>query len=157
MIEKSRSRDYAGGALMIIIGAFATWQSTTYDIGSLTRMGPGFYPALVGLLLGLTGLGILLRPKVSETEAVAEAVSTPVDWRGWAFILAGIASFVIVAQFAGLLPATFAIVFISAFGDRNNTLKSATLLALAISLVSVVIFWWALKVQLPLLKWGSSI
>ncbi len=142
---------------MVIVGAFATRQSATYDIGSLTQMGPGFYPALVGVLLGLTGVGILVRPKAVEAEPETDAVSGPIDWRGWAFILAGIAGFIVVAEYAGLLPATFVIVFISAFGDRTNTLKSATVLALAISIVSVVVFWWALRVQLPLLKWGSSI
>jgi Tripartite tricarboxylate transporter TctB family len=159
MIEKTRGRDYAGGALMIMLGAFATWKSTSYDIGSLTDMGPGFYPALVGILLGLTGVGIMLRPKRGEAERApkVEGGSERIDWRGWLFILAGIASFIVVAKQAGLLPATFAIVFISAFGDRTNTLKSATILALAISVVSVVVFWWALQVQLPLLKWGSSI
>src|SRR5258708_37650798 len=122
MSERSK-RDYGGGALMVTVGAFATLQSTTYDIGSLTRMGAGFYPALVGILLTLTGVGLLLRPKLGKAEQAAAASSGRVDWRGWSFILAGIAGFIVVAKYAGLLPATFAIVFISAFGDRTNTLR----------------------------------
>jgi hypothetical protein len=52
------------------------------------------------------------------------------------------------------LPATFAIVFISALGDRHNTFLSAATLALTMTAISVVVFWWLLKVQFPLLTWG---
>jgi hypothetical protein len=69
-------------------------------------------------------------------------------------ILGGIAAFVVVGQYGGLLPATFAIVFISALGDRHNTFLSAATLALTMTAISVVVFWWLLKVQFPLLTWG---
>jgi len=45
-------------------------------------------------------------------------------------------------------------VFISALGDRDNTWKKALLLSLAIVVVAVVVFWWALQIQLPLFRWG---
>jgi hypothetical protein len=53
-----------------------------------------------------------------------------------------------------MLPATFAITFISAMGDRENTWLSALVLASLISLACIVIFWWALQVQFPLFTWG---
>ena len=45
--------------------------------------------------------------------------------------------------------------FISALGDRDNTLTEAVLLSLAMSFIAVVVFWWALKLQLPLFQWGG--
>ncbi|MCJ9713295.1 tripartite tricarboxylate transporter TctB family protein, partial [Bordetella hinzii] len=51
-------------------------------------------------------------------------------------------------------PATFAIVFISALGDRTNTLKQALLLSVSMCVIAVVVFWWALQLQLPLFRWG---
>ncbi|WP_213774600.1 tripartite tricarboxylate transporter TctB family protein [Bradyrhizobium sp. dw_78] len=147
--------DYIGGVLMTATGVFVVLQSMGYDVGSLTRMGPGFYPALVGALLALTGVGIVLRPKRPAVERDADAEPSRPEWRGWFCILAGIAAFIVAAKYAGMLPATFLIVFISAFGDRMNTIKSAAVLALVISVVSTVVFWWALGVQLPLLRWGA--
>jgi hypothetical protein len=48
------------------------------------------------------------------------------------------------------VPATFAIVFISALGDKMNTLKSAAILGAGVVVVAVVVFWWALQMQIPL-------
>ena len=45
--------------------------------------------------------------------------------------------------------------FISALGDRDNTLREALLLALAMMAIAVVVFWWALSLQLPLFQWGG--
>ena len=63
--------------------------------------------------------------------------------------------FLLLGEYGGLLPATFAIVFISALVDRDNTLREAFLLALAMMVIAVVVFWWALSLQLPLFQWGG--
>ena len=77
------------------------------------------------------------------------------DIRGGICIILGILAFLLFGEYGGLLPATFAIVFISALGDRDNTLTEALLLSLAMSFIAVVVFWWALKLQLPLFQWGG--
>ena len=48
------------------------------------------------------------------------------------------------------MPATFAIVFISALGDKMNTWKSAAILGAGVVAVAIVVFWWALQMQFPL-------
>jgi Tripartite tricarboxylate transporter TctB family len=77
------------------------------------------------------------------------------DLRGCVCIVLGILAFLLLGEYGGLLPATFAIVFISALGDRDNTLREALLLALAMMAIAVVVFWWALSLQLPLFQWGG--
>ncbi|MEJ0045599.1 MAG: hypothetical protein WDN04_05275 [Rhodospirillales bacterium] len=42
------------------------------------------------------------------------------EWRGWICIVASVLAFVVLGKYGGLLPATFAIVFIAALGDRDN-------------------------------------
>ncbi|MNI53324.1 Tripartite tricarboxylate transporter TctB family protein [compost metagenome] len=76
------------------------------------------------------------------------------DLRGSVCIILGILAFLLLGEYGGLLPATFAIVFISALGDRKNTIKQAILLSVAMSAIAVVVFWWALQLQLPLFRWG---
>jgi hypothetical protein len=60
----------------------------------------------------------------------------------------------VLGTYGGLLPATFATVFIAAMGDRKNRTWEALLLAAAMTLVCLVVFWWLLRVQLPLFQWG---
>ena len=43
---------------------------------------------------------------------------------------------------------------ISALGDRKNTVKQAFVLSIGMSVIAVVVFWWALQLQLPLFRWG---
>ena len=76
------------------------------------------------------------------------------DMRGAICIIAATLAFLFLGEFTGLLPATFAIVFISALGDRMNTVKQALILSVAMCVIAVVVFWWALQLQLPLVKWG---
>lgn len=143
--------DYYAGILMLLLGLGAAFQGMSYQIGTLSRMGPGFFPVALGGMLAVTGIAIAL----SATGANSENERKPFvpEWRGWACIALSIVAFVVLGQHTGLLPATFAIVFISALGDRQNTIKDALLLALAVMAVSVLVFWWALQLQLPLFRW----
>ena len=149
------ARDYYGGALMMLIGLSAVSQGFNYEVGSLTRMGAGFFPVALGVILMLLGIVVACGARrKAANEAGAEAEHAAPEWRGWIAILASIVAFVVLGKYGGLLPASFAIVFISALGDRENTVKSALILASAISAICVVVFWWALQLQFPLFTWG---
>jgi hypothetical protein len=154
---------------MVLIGLGAIYAAFGYNIGSLSHMGPGFFPASIGGLMVLMGILIAFsaRTKAAETnEEIVEEIAGETekphsphpsglpDMRGTIAILIGIVAFIIIGQWGGLLPATFAIVFISALGDRTNTWKTAILLSLAMCVIAVVVFWWALQLQLPLFQWG---
>lgn len=153
---KKYNKDYYGGALMVLVGLGSIYGGTSYNIGSLSHMGPGFFPASIGALLVLTGILIAIAARS------APAASGPVgthprgmpDVRGGVCIILGIVAFIAFGVYGGLLPATFAVVFISALGDRSNTVKQAFFLSAAMCVIAVVVFWWALQLQLPLFRWG---
>ncbi len=153
-------KDYYGGALLVVIGLAAVYAGVGYRVGDLARMGPGFFPVAVGALLAFTGLLIAFsargdKPAAESTGALHGHPSGLPDLRGGICIILGILAFLLLGVYGGLLPATFAIVFISALGDRDNTLVEAVLLSLAMSAVAVIVFWWALQLQLPLFQWGG--
>lgn len=152
MLTSKRTRDYLGGTLMIALGLTAALGGTSYDVGTLTRMGPGLFPVALGVILALTGVAIAISARFARYEGQLEA--SPREWRGWICICGSIVAFVVIGKYGGLLPATFAIVFVAALGDRENTLMRAVVLALACAVVSVVVFWWALQIQFPLFQWG---
>ena len=150
-------KDYYGGALMVLIGLAAVYASLGYSLGSLAHMGPGFFPCAVGALLAL--VGILIAATARGGKAPAEPVPGHAahglpDLRGAVCIVLGTLSFVFVGEYFGMLPATFCIVFISALGDRSNSVIQAFLLSLGMMVIATLVFWWALKIQMPLYKWG---
>jgi hypothetical protein len=147
------NKDYYGGGLMMLLGLGAAWQGMSYKVGTLSKMGSGFFPVALGVLLTLTGAAIALTAKAA---APADSDKKPLkpEWRGWICITLSIVAFVTLGKYGGLLPATFAIVFISAMGDRQNTIRSALILSLSMAAACVGIFWWALQMQFPLFQWG---
>jgi hypothetical protein len=146
------NRDYYGGGLMFLLGVGAVYKGMSYKVGTLSRMGPGYFPVAVGVVLALMGVLIALGAR-SNAAAKPEEYKAP-EWRGWICIVLSIIAFLVVGRYGGLLPATFAVVFISALGDRENNLKQALLLSLAMAGVAALVFWWALSMQFPLFRWG---
>ena len=154
ILTSKRGRDYLGGVLMIALGLSAAFQGSSYRIGELSRMGPGFCPVALGVILALAGLAIAITARFEQE--VVDGKALPPEWRAWFCICAAIVAFVVLGQFGGLIPATFAIVFISALGDRDNGPVAASILALGCVVVAVVVFRFALQLQFPLFQWNGS-
>jgi hypothetical protein len=148
------NRDYYGGGLMLLFGLGAILEGMSYRIGSLVRMGPGFFPVALGVILALTGVAIMIGAAAAAKVPGEKEENLRPEWRGWICISLSIVAFVVLGHWGGLLPATFAVVFISAMGDRQNTIKNALILSIVMCALCVVIFWYALQVQFPLFKWG---
>ena len=144
-------RDYYAGALMVLIGAVAINEARGYQLGTLQKMGPGYFPIMLGSLLML--LGVLIAGTAATGDAEAEALPHA-EWRGWAAIVASPILFVLFGKFFGLLPATFACVFVAALGDRDTTLKGAAILSGCVTIFGILLFSYLLKVSMPILKWG---
>jgi len=162
--SKRINKDYYAGAAMMVIGLGVAVQGSRYDLGSLARMGPGFFPTALGTILTLLGIAIALSATNSKGAGKGAVATSPgnvtaekrtqPEWRGWFCITAAIVLFIVLGQYGGLLPATFVVVFVSAMGDKQNTWRQAAVLALAMVLIAFVVFHWALKVQFPLFQWG---
>jgi hypothetical protein len=155
------NRDYYAGALVGAIGLGAAILGARYQIGTLTNMGPGFMPTALGILLAILGVAIAVlnaRRQASgekamrvESHGIAAPDSTP-DWWGWGCIISGVVLFILLANYAGLLPATFFAVFVSARGDRTASWQSSLLLAAAVTVFGIILFSWLLQVQMPIIR-----
>jgi hypothetical protein len=151
----TQKKDYYAGGLMALIGVGAVLEARHYNIGTLFHMGPGFFPIILGVVM--TFLGILIAGVAAVAPAVDDdqlIVPKP-EWRAWACILAGPILFIFLGNWGGLIPATFACVFVSALGDRESTLKSALILAAGVTVCGVGLFSYLLQVSIPMWRWGS--
>ena len=151
-MRRVNRKDFLGGGLMLLLGLGAAFQASHYDLGALSRMGPGYFPLALGVILAVTGLLIMLTSL--GTAPAAPAARLRPEWRGWFCICAAVAAFAVIGRYGGLLPATFVSVFVAALGDRKNSPGAAFMLAAAMTLVGLVVFWWLLRIELPLFGWG---
>jgi hypothetical protein len=152
-----RSKDCLGAAILILMGFAVAFAGHGYRIGTLTAMGAGYIPTVIGVLMVAVGLLIgLTASPASEAARVVPHGHGPsaFELRSWSFILASIAAFVVLGTYGGFVPASFACVFISALGDRQNSLRDAFLLACLIVAAGYLIFHWGLKLQFDTFSWG---
>jgi len=151
---KSQKDFYSGLMFMLIGGAFA-WGATHYTVGTGARMGPGYFPLSLGIVLALLGAGILFYSLVEHTED-GEPIGK-FAWRPIVFVLganivfgillAGLPSFGIPAM--GLILAIYALVIIASLAGDQFVLKDVLILATILSAGSYLAFIVLLKLQMP--------
>ena len=155
------TKDRLGGALLVATGAATVVAGTGYGMGTLRAMGSGFYPVVLGVLLVLIGLVLLATASRAADAHLANApaemahlAGPVVQWRGWLCIVGAALAFVVLGQHGGLVPASFASVFIAAMGDRGNGVRAAATLAAILTALGVVVFHYGLHLLLPLFAWS---
>ncbi|HML11816.1 MAG TPA: tripartite tricarboxylate transporter TctB family protein [Xanthobacteraceae bacterium] len=146
-------RDFYAGGLMMLFGLFAALNGPNYTLGTLMHMGPGFLPTTLGVIL--TILGIVIAGSAATTPEGEDESILPEhpQWFGWACILAGPLAFIVFGKLAGMIPGTFACVFVAALGDRDATWRGAAILAAVVTFFGVALFHYLLKIPMPLLRW----
>ena len=149
-----KKRDFYAGGLMTLLGAAVTLDSLTYTLGTLTHMGPGMFPLMLGVTLTLIGMLILGTAMITPLTDSENILPKDREWYAWGCILAGPIAFIILGEFFGLVPATFACVLIPALGDRTATLKGSLMLAAGVTFFGVLLFVYVLKIPFPMFRWG---
>jgi putative Ca2+/H+ antiporter (TMEM165/GDT1 family) len=149
-----KKRDFYAGSLMTLFGAAVALDSMTYTLGTLTHMGPGMFPLMLGITLTFVGVLILGTAVLTPLGNNENILPRQKEWRGWGCILAGPILFIILGEYFGLVLATFACVFVPALGDRTATLKGSALLAAGITFFGVLLFVYVLKIPFPMFRLG---
>jgi Tripartite tricarboxylate transporter TctB family len=148
-------RDFCAGGLMILFGLIAAVNGPNYRVGTLMHMGPGFMPTVLGIILVLLGIAIAgtAAAVTAEQDSDENILPPSPQWLAWLCILSGPLMFIIFGSIGGMAPATFACVFVSAFGDREATWKTSLILAAAMTVFGVLLFHYLLQVPMPVLEW----
>ncbi len=140
-------KDILAGAIFIAFGLAFAGGALTYDVGSLTNMGPGYVPLVLGVLLaGLGGLIILKGFIAVEGEPIG-----PVDWRAVALITASLLFFGITVRGLGVVGALFGATLLASLARSATSWREALIIAAGLTVVSILIFIVALQLRLPLI------
>ena len=145
-------RDYYAGGLMLWLGLGAAVTGTGYKFGSLARMGPGFMPVVLGMVLAFIGLLIAGTALASSERDDSKFLPDNPQWFGWLCIIGGPILFIILGEYGGMIPAVFACVFVCALGDKSATYKSSAILAAGVTVFGVLLFHYMLSIPFPLLR-----
>ena len=154
-MKPKSQKDFFSGLVFMVAGITFAWGATSYTIGEGARMGPGYFPLMLGVLLTLIGLFVTFQALVVETED-GEKIGGAA-WKPLVFIiganvlfgvlLAGLPSFGIPAM--GLIVAIYALTFIAALAGKEFKAKEVAILATVLALGSYLAFIALLKLQFP--------
>ncbi|WP_321365654.1 tripartite tricarboxylate transporter TctB family protein [uncultured Celeribacter sp.] len=137
--------DLVGGVLLAAIGLFVVFYTLThYEIGSLRRMGPGFFPAVLGATLALLGGMVALPALARQGEAIHIA------WKECLAVLAAILIFAAGLDRLGLVLVTLTSVLIASLAAPDRRIGWRIVLALVVTALSVAVFSFGLKMTVPL-------
>lgn len=140
-------KDFWSGVMFAVTGfAFAIIvQVFEYPMGTSSRMGPGYFPFVLGLLMGALGLLIMVQSLATSGEPIAKFAWRPLIWVLGAFVVFGLT-----AKIAGLVIAIILLVVISSYGGHEFKWKEALISSAILAAASVGVFVWGLKLPFPI-------
>ncbi len=146
-MENINKADFAAGLLFVLFGAAFGLTALGLDMGTTFRMGPGYFPMVLAVILTLLGLAIVY----SAIGSVGEAVGA-YAWRGMIFILAAPVFFGLTVRGLGFVPSIFCTTLIAAFAGLKLRPLHAVGLAIGVTIFTTLVFSVALG--LPFRRFG---
>jgi hypothetical protein len=154
-VKIKSQQDFFSGLMFLVVGVAFAWGATKYNIGEGARMGPGYFPLMLGIVLAGLGGFIIFESLVVETED-GEPIGSWA-WKPLGFILAanfvfgillgGLPSIGLPAM--GLVVAIYALTFLSSLAGDEFSVKENLILATVLAIGSYLAFIVLLKLQFP--------
>jgi hypothetical protein len=139
-------KDFWAGLMFIGIGGFfAIWALTHYQMGTAVRMGPAYFPTVLGGMLGVLGLFVLIESFAIDGPPVPAMSMRPLILISLACVVYGY-----LMKPLGLVISTAALVFISAYGGHEFKFKEVAILYVVLIIFSVLVFVKGLTLPFPL-------
>ena len=134
-----KSKDFWAGVMFLVIGALAIGIARAYPFGTTLRMGPGYFPTMLGGILVCFGLFVmakgLVRPEpLQGTWGLRSLIVLPIALLLFGFLI----------DRSGFVPALVALVFCSAAAGREFRWGEVALLTAGLTLGAVAVFIWGL-------------
>jgi hypothetical protein len=141
-------RDVVGGGVLVFGGALVALYSTTQlEVGSLSRMGPGLFPAALGALLCIFG-AIVTVPALFR-----EGAPFPIELRPLLFVLASILVFGLTIRRLGVAPAVVLMTLVATLAERRMSWPGTLLLAAVLAGIAVLVFNVGLDIPVEAVRW----
>ena len=146
-LDFRNNKDFWAGIMLIGTGVAAIFIARDYPFGSTLRMGPGYFPSMLGGILVLFGITITLmglkrNDKIQGRWSPRALVVLPLS-----LVLFGV-----LMKHAGFMPALAALIFGSAAAGREFKFVEVLLLTAVLTGLSVAVFIWGLGLPYPVIR-----
>lgn len=132
-------RDFCAGLIFLFFGALAAYIARDYPMGSAVRMGPGYFPYLLGILLALLGMVICIKSLVIHGERIESA-----NLRALLLVLGAVGAFAGTIEGFGIVIATALLVGIGAAASPESRPREVLVLIAFLLALAVGVFTYGL-------------
>jgi hypothetical protein len=128
-------KDFWAGLMFLAFGIGFAWAAQNYQMGTAVRMGPAYFPTMLGGLLAVLGLSVLVKSFVVGGERVSHFFLKPLI-----LVLGGVVIFALLLRPLGLIAATFALILVAALGGYDFRIREVLILFLCLAIFAVLVF-----------------
>ena len=139
-------KDFWAGVIYIVVGSGAWIISRDYGMGSAVKMGPAYFPTILGILLTVIGIISILSSFLKSGTPIGV-----IAWKGLVLIAASTILFGLIVRGAGLAIALPLLVIVSALASSRFSWKSSLTEAAVITVFCILVFLKGLGVPLSIL------
>ena len=133
------------GIIFMFFGLAAVYFGWEHDMGTAGRMGPAYFPTVLGVLLAVVGLANIIRAFIGHGETIGKF-----HIKNIVIILAAVLLFGALMRTAGLAVAAFVLVMLSAWASPKFEIKGTLMLAVGLTVFAVVLFVKVLGLPMPI-------
>ncbi len=144
------TRDHLAGLMFLFFGIGAIVIAQNYSLGTLARMGSGYFPSMIGGLIAILGFAVLVRAIINPGSG--EPVAT-IELRPMLFISAAIITFGLLVDQFGIVPALASLIIIGRFAGREGSAVEVAMMVVVLTGVVIAIFVYGLNIRLHLGPW----
>lgn len=140
--------DFWSGVMFVLWGLGFAVFAQQYDFGTAQRMGPAFFPSILGAILVVIGIFIALQGlRLKGTDGKLEKFYFgPLAW-----VLGAIVVYGLLLKSAGILISMVLLIAISSMGSHEFRWKEVIGLSIAMGVIVYLVFIWGLKLTIPVL------
>ncbi|SAI73320.1 membrane protein [Bordetella ansorpii] len=149
-MQLRNKQDFWSGVMFIALGLGFAWQATSYQMGTAARMGPGYFPFWLGLVLALLGAVVLLG---SMSKKATETSIDKFDWRIVALVIGSVVLYAVILRPLGVYISVAVLVIVSSLASHEFSWKVAVGNAIFLVVFSYLAFIKGLGLIFPL--WPS--
>jgi hypothetical protein len=132
--------------MFILVGFGFSWVARGYSMGTAAKMGPGYFPFWLGIVLALLGALVLLGSLSSRME---EDSLARWDIKTLLWILGAVVLFGLLLKPLGMVLSVLVLVLVSSMASHEFSWKGAILNAIILVLISMGAFVYGINLQMP--------
>jgi Tripartite tricarboxylate transporter TctB family len=148
-----KNKDLLAGLMFIVVGVIFVVGAYNYQMGTAARMGPGWFPRVLGAIMAVLGviiaaIGLKNQAQWAQTEGIGWT------WKPVIILTVAVVLFGFALPTLGMIIAIILLVMISGYAAHDKNFKELAMITVIMCLFCAAVFVWGLKLQMKLFPWS---